>query len=112
MAAAFPPAGKLKWLAQLAADLTLSGLALRLGVLLATRYASTETGEASPSQSTLCRDLQASPEGIRKAAKMLADRGHLALTPGCGTSAPSRYRPILLELNPQRMLGFSRCATQ
>ncbi len=108
---AFGPTRKFKWLEQLARDEALSGLALRLGVLLATCYVNAETADAWPAQPLLCRDLGASAEGIRKVAKALADRGHLSLTPGRGQSVSSRYRPILWEPNPQQPEGLTLLET-
>jgi len=102
----WPPARKLAWIEQLARDSHLSALAIRLGVILATKYISAQRGYGWPSQLTLGADLGASADGIRKAVKQLVDGRHLAVRIGNGRGVATEYRPLLeverVDQNPRQ----------
>jgi hypothetical protein len=100
---------KLAWIEQLVTDGQLSALALRVGLILAVRYINAKNGSAWPSQSRLASELGATPDGIRRAVRVLEAGGHVEVQRGRGAGISSRFRPVL---KPRRPSGLSRPESQ
>jgi hypothetical protein len=68
------------WVQQLVRDLTLGGMALRVGTLLAVHLA-LRPDQPWPTQAALAAKLQASLDAVQGATRQLVERGHLAYEP-------------------------------
>ncbi|QIG50389.1 helix-turn-helix domain-containing protein [Nordella sp. HKS 07] len=84
---------KLKWIECIAADAKLSASAVRLGVLLATRFLNRKYGYAFPAQDTLAKILDINDRTIRRVASELVAAGYLISKQG-GPGVSNRYRII------------------
>jgi helix-turn-helix protein len=84
---------KFAWLTQVAADNTLSGVAVRVAIRLV-EHLNRETFEAFPSQARLAQDVGASVRGVGKGIDQLVKRGHLVTRRG-SVRTVNRYRLIL-----------------
>lgn len=92
---------RLKWLEACSTDPTISATELRFAIQLALRYVSLpksakrfdETGipTAWPSQPVLASDLGCTRQGVGAAARRLAKRGYIKITPGRGRGHSTEY---------------------
>jgi biotin operon repressor len=78
------------WLDRVAADLSVPAQAFRAAYVLAD-YFNRETGEAWPSQPTLCNRLGITRSSLKRAIEALEARGHLAVERG---RDGNRYRAV------------------
>lgn len=98
---------RLEWIEAIATSPDVSPLAVRCGVLLATRYVNRklalDTGKlwAWPSQETLAGLLNATRQGIAKAIATAENAGFLRLASGQGRGRSSRYLLIRPSLETQ-----------
>ena len=85
---------KLTWLEGVAQDRTLTRLALRIAILMATRYINAKWRLAWPSAATLADVLGANPRNIQRAIKQLVHKGWLSKSPGArgARGRSNRYR--------------------
>jgi len=81
---------RLNWIEQVAIDSTLKGDAVRLGVILATRFLNRRTGECWPAIATLAELLVIDESTVRRATASLIGAGYLTRKRG-GKGRPNRY---------------------
>jgi hypothetical protein len=82
---------KLTWLEGVAQDQSLSRLALRIAILMVTRYMNAKWRLAWPSAAKLADVLSAHPRNIQRAIEELVNAGWLSKSPGARGRA-NRYR--------------------
>lgn len=96
-------ADKLRWIEQIATDTELSLLSRTLGVVLATKYLSRETGDAWPAVGTLAEIVGRSVTQVNAALNALEAAGHLEITrTKGGQKRTNHYRPMLKPLEKPR----------
>src|SRR5438105_1890348 len=87
---------KLTWLERLSRDRRLSGLAVRVGVQLATRFLNSENKKAWPSAARLARELGCTRQNAQRALARLVETGWLRYSRGGRGRSNTYWLPAVL----------------
>jgi hypothetical protein len=86
---------KFRWLEQIAKDPALSAAALRVAIIIVTKYINRKTGTARPSAETLAHDTKSCVRTAISATHALVKNGHLEGYLGGGRHRTNEYWLVL-----------------